>query len=118
MLKPFDHDAGRPGRSDVWGNDLRPVSVSLEAWRNDDLPELAATHVGVTPDDCSPRAREVVSVWLRSGGDFQWAGFEQVDGGDGAVVLSDVGAQPSGGGAVRAVAEQFVCCGADGVGAC
>ncbi|SDZ41853.1 Protein of unknown function [Micromonospora pattaloongensis] len=39
---PYWSSRARAQRAaDIWGNDLRPVSVSLEAWRNDELPELA-----------------------------------------------------------------------------
>jgi hypothetical protein len=35
--------------ADIWGSDLRPASLPLERWRDDDLPELAdeGYHVGI-----------------------------------------------------------------------
>ncbi|WP_343442043.1 DUF2750 domain-containing protein [Micromonospora schwarzwaldensis] len=39
---PYWSSQARAQRAaDVWGNDLRPVPISLEAWRKDELPELA-----------------------------------------------------------------------------
>ncbi|GHJ16034.1 MULTISPECIES: DUF2750 domain-containing protein [unclassified Micromonospora] len=37
----WSSQAGAQRAADVWGNDLRPVPISLEAWRKDELPELA-----------------------------------------------------------------------------
>ncbi|MEU4626918.1 DUF2750 domain-containing protein [Actinoplanes sp. NPDC023801] len=38
---PYWSSRARAQRAaDVWGSDLRPVSVSLEAWRDVDLPDL------------------------------------------------------------------------------
>ena len=39
---PYWSSQARAQRAaDIWGNDLRPVSLSLETWRDDELPELA-----------------------------------------------------------------------------
>lgn len=47
---PYWSSRSRARRAaDIWGNGLRPVSMTLETWRNDDLPELAdeGYHVGI-----------------------------------------------------------------------
>jgi hypothetical protein len=47
---PYWSSRARAGRAaDVWGNDLRPVSLPLRTWREVDLPDLAdgGYHVGI-----------------------------------------------------------------------
>jgi hypothetical protein len=39
---PYWSSKARAQRAaEIWGHGLRPVSVSLETWRSDELPDLA-----------------------------------------------------------------------------
>ena len=41
--------------ADIWGADLRPISVSLETWKDEDLPELAGEGYRVGINWTGPR---------------------------------------------------------------